>query len=576
MRGLLERLLARHRRAADEGITDAELLRRFTRDRDESAFELLVWRHGAMVLGLCRRAIGDEQLAEDAFQTVFLVLSRKAGGVRGNLGGWLFKVARRVSARAASQRRPVHPVAETASEPQPDLTERQELTDLLDAEVARLPERLRKPVVLCYLGGHSTEDAARELGCPRGTVLSRLATARTRLAERLARRGVVLPATISVAGISLTGRVVSSATTAARRFRFGSLEPGPVTHLAEGVIQTMNRGTLLTAFGGTLLAVTLVSGVGWVAAQQGTRVEPAGDVAAPVAKANTELVNAPPQPPEPGAIDEDKKVRDQIKNLALEALHLKAQLQKREKEFEQLAEEIEKRAVRRAALQKQFDEVEAEYQKLSREIVKMEAELAVLKRRVARPVSEPEAALIQQEMSRDASLKDLSSELQSAQKQLRTVVEQGTGEMTPLVQKQKEKVAELEKRCDALQTSVRGEITARLKLEISQSLRDRIAKQSMEVEIQKEVLEVIRSRRDASARMLDDAISGTITQTTRDADFDAKRDSLAKIQAEITRLQLKREGIVTPHTEGTEAKLDSLIREIGELRKEIRELKSKK
>ncbi|WP_239465429.1 hypothetical protein [Gemmata sp. SH-PL17] len=338
----------------------------------------------------------------------------------------------------------------------------------------------------------------------------------------------------------------------------------------------MNRGTLLTAFGGTLLAVTLVSGVGWVAAQQGTRVEPAGDVAAPVAKANTELVNAPPQPPEPGAIDEDKKVRDQIKNLALEALHLKAQLQKREKEFEQLAEEIEKRAVRRAALQKQFDEVEAEYQKLSREIVKMEAELAVLKRRVARPVSEPEAALIQQEMSRDASLKDLSSELQSAQKQLRTVVEQGTGEMTPLVQKQKEKVAELEKRCDALQTSVRGEITARLKLEISQSLRDRIAKQSMEVEIQKEVLEVIRSRRDASARMLDDAISGTITQTTRDADFDAKRDSLAKIQAEITRLQLKREGIVTPHTEGTEAKLDSLIREIGELRKEIRELKSKK
>ncbi|WP_232069748.1 coiled-coil domain-containing protein [Gemmata massiliana] len=338
----------------------------------------------------------------------------------------------------------------------------------------------------------------------------------------------------------------------------------------------MNRGTLLTAFGGTLLAVTLVSGVGWVAAQQGTRPESVGDGAAPVAKVNAEPGNAPSQPAEPGALDEDKKVRDQIKTLALQALQLKEQLQVREKEFERLAEEAEKRAVRRAALQKEFDEVEAEYQKLSREIVKMEAELAVLKRRAARPVSEPEAASIQQEMSRDPSLKDLSAELQSAQKQLRTVVEQGIGETTPLIQKQKEKVAELEKRCDALRASVQGEIIARLKVELSQTLRDRIVKQSMEVEIQKEVLEVIRSRRDVSARMLSDAISGTVGQRGRDADFDAKRDSLAKIQAEITRLQLKREGIVTPRMDETEAKLDLLIREIAELRKEVRELKSKK
>ena len=100
VRGLLERLLARRREAAGEGVPDSELLRRFTRDRDEAAFELIVWRHGGMVLGLCRRAVRDEQLAEDAFQAVFLILARKALAVRGNLGGWLFKVARRVSARA--------------------------------------------------------------------------------------------------------------------------------------------------------------------------------------------------------------------------------------------------------------------------------------------------------------------------------------------------------------------------------------------------------------------------------------------------------------------------------------------
>ena len=103
VRGILETLLGRRREIAlSEVVGDAELLRRFTATRDEAAFELLVWRHGTMVLGVCRRAVRDEQLAEDAFQAVFIVLARKAGSIRGgNVGGWLFRVARRVAARAA-------------------------------------------------------------------------------------------------------------------------------------------------------------------------------------------------------------------------------------------------------------------------------------------------------------------------------------------------------------------------------------------------------------------------------------------------------------------------------------------
>lgn len=267
VRGLLERILARRRDEASAGVPDSELLRRFTHDRDEAAFELIVWRHGGMVLNMCRRAVRDEQLAEDAFQAVFLVLARKAGAVRGNLGGWLFKVARRVSARALKTRPAVQPVIETAAAPTADSAERDELSALLDAEVARLPERLRRAVVLCYLGGHSTEDAARELGCPRGTVLSRLATARKRLAERLTRRGVTLPATLATAGLS--GRLVSSATASALRFLSGSFALSPATQLADGVIRTMSRATIFTAMGGVLLAAALVTGVGWVAAQPG-------------------------------------------------------------------------------------------------------------------------------------------------------------------------------------------------------------------------------------------------------------------------------------------------------------------
>src|SRR5439155_26525968 len=89
----------------DEETTDARLLRRFVRHRDEAAFVALVERHGPMVLGLCRRILRDEHEAEDAFQATFLVLSRKAAAIRkpGSLASWLYGVAARI-ARAARER----------------------------------------------------------------------------------------------------------------------------------------------------------------------------------------------------------------------------------------------------------------------------------------------------------------------------------------------------------------------------------------------------------------------------------------------------------------------------------------
>jgi RNA polymerase sigma factor (sigma-70 family) len=162
-RGFLEKLLgSRHRDAATEVASDTELLRRFAMDGDQEAFELLVWRHGLMVLGICQRLVRDEHLAEDAFQAVFLVLAKKARTIRGdNVAGWLFRVARRVTARADQHRLRVQQLPEIAVESAVNPFEQEELSKLLDAEVARLPERLRRPVLLCYLGGRSTEDAAR-------------------------------------------------------------------------------------------------------------------------------------------------------------------------------------------------------------------------------------------------------------------------------------------------------------------------------------------------------------------------------------------------------------------------------
>src|SRR5438445_86589 len=86
-----------------------------------------------------------------------------------------------------------HTAAEVAGPPGVAATaERAEVQQVLDQEVNRLPERYRAPVILCYLEGKTVDEAALQIGCPRGTVASRLARARERLRVRLARRGLAL------------------------------------------------------------------------------------------------------------------------------------------------------------------------------------------------------------------------------------------------------------------------------------------------------------------------------------------------------------------------------------------------
>jgi RNA polymerase sigma factor (sigma-70 family) len=189
------------------GLSDAQLLRRFVASRDEGAFAALVRRHGGMVLGVCRRVLRHQQDAEDAFQATFLVLAARAGSIRraASLGSWLHGVALRLArkARAAAARRPVC-LPELEDRPAPagaDAWLWGEVRHVLDEEVGRLPEHYRGPFVLCHVEGRSNEAAAHALGCPVGTVASRLARARAYLARRLTRRGVGLPAGALVAAL---------------------------------------------------------------------------------------------------------------------------------------------------------------------------------------------------------------------------------------------------------------------------------------------------------------------------------------------------------------------------------------
>jgi RNA polymerase sigma factor (sigma-70 family) len=171
------------------GLTDGQLLERFaTRGGDsaEAAFAALVDRHGPMVWRVCRAILRDDHDAEDAFQATFLVLVRRAGTlwVRDSLGPWLHRVASRAAARArvmASRRRAAERRAIAMSDRNREDAVGEEVAGLVHAEIDRLPERYRMPVVLCDVEGRSYEEAARHLRCPVGTVKSRLARGRERL-----------------------------------------------------------------------------------------------------------------------------------------------------------------------------------------------------------------------------------------------------------------------------------------------------------------------------------------------------------------------------------------------------------
>jgi RNA polymerase sigma factor (sigma-70 family) len=201
---------------ASAELSDCQLLERFAGHRDESAFAVLVRRHGPLVLGVCRRVLRDAHDAEDAFQTTFIALARQAGSLRRpeSLGPWLHGVAARTAlkARGRAARRRVCELEAAATRStiveHPDEIVWRDLRPVLDEAVTSLPEPCRMPFVLCYFEGRTVSEAAQELGWPRGTVATRLALARQKLRARLTNRGVALSAG-AVAG-ALCGNLASA------------------------------------------------------------------------------------------------------------------------------------------------------------------------------------------------------------------------------------------------------------------------------------------------------------------------------------------------------------------------------
>ncbi len=273
-------------------LSDGQLLQRFIEQRDEAAevaFAALVARHGPMVLRLCRQVIGDEHEAQDAAQTVFIILARRAGSIQrhDSMASWLYRVARRIATRArvaAARRREVewqgclvaaqHGDDAGQTCPQPELYE----------ELDRLPERYRAPLVLCLLEGLTHDEAARRLRCPVRTVETRLLRGRARLRERLVRRGLVPSAVLAAATLGATAALPAAWTTRTIRaviaFTTGHLAAvgiasAPALVLAEGVLNTMFLKKLgMVATSVVILGGFVVAGGLW-ARPEAARTSPA-------------------------------------------------------------------------------------------------------------------------------------------------------------------------------------------------------------------------------------------------------------------------------------------------------------
>lgn len=274
----------RVRDSANHG--DGELLARYRQHHDQDAFGSLVRRHGPMVLGVCRRVLQDSHAAEDAFQATFIVLAKKADAVRPpeRLAPWLYGVAYRTALKARGRsfrRQQVEEAYAVETSNRPPAASSEETADLqpvIDEQLNALPEKYRTPLVLCALQGLNKAEAAEKLGLPEGTVSSRLARAREMLRDRLARRGIVVPAVALAAlltGNSLQAAVPTALVASTTGFAVSTASVSPaVLTLSHEVLRSMTFLKLKTLCA-IAMCVTLAGGGFGVLAIQADDKKPA-------------------------------------------------------------------------------------------------------------------------------------------------------------------------------------------------------------------------------------------------------------------------------------------------------------
>ncbi len=174
--------------------SDEAIYEEYRRGGEARALDALVARHWERVFRLALGVTGDRTAAEDVAQDAFVevVVAARAGESLDPFGGWLATVVlnKARNARRGERRRVRHETA--ARRPEVITVE----SGALDEYVAKLPADLAAPLLLHYGLGLSHAETARSLGCPAGTVATRIRAALTRLREGVG-AGLAVPAVLA-------------------------------------------------------------------------------------------------------------------------------------------------------------------------------------------------------------------------------------------------------------------------------------------------------------------------------------------------------------------------------------------
>lgn len=260
-------------------MQDALLIRRYVRQQSQVAFAEIVSRYRRLVYFTCLREAGDAQVAEDAAQSVFLILAQKAPALRGkvSLAGWLFQTARltakdalkRERRRQKSEREAALTAEQEARMPQEKTLSGGVLNEgeVLNETLAVLKEAEREAVLLRFFDDMSFREIGMALNITEDTAQKRVARALAKMRAQLVRQGLSLTVT-ALAGLLQTegSRIRPLPPLGAHP---SSLSPSgdfaaPLSQqIAQGVLQTMwitkagwTAGILCLGFAAAGLRVT--------------------------------------------------------------------------------------------------------------------------------------------------------------------------------------------------------------------------------------------------------------------------------------------------------------------------------
>ncbi len=250
-------------------LTDHELLTRFARTGEEAAFATLVTRHVNLVWSAARRFTGDDTLASEVTQAVFIILAQKAGRLSAQtvLTGWLYQTARLTAANALKenrrrQQREHQAYMEATLTPNETNEAWQQLAPVLDEAMHALRTADRDAVLLRFFENKSLADVGAALGVTEDAARVRVNRALNKLRALLAKQGIKFGATAIATAVvenSVQAAPMALAAKVSVIAAKGAATTSAITTLVKGTLKIMAWTKAQTAI---VVGITILLAVG--------------------------------------------------------------------------------------------------------------------------------------------------------------------------------------------------------------------------------------------------------------------------------------------------------------------------